>query len=132
MPRPWRFESALVGLAPGDSIVVSSRVGSSEVTPSTWSCLSRFPASATSPRINFAAEGKGSCLGRDLSVCHSGGMDNDKPAKRGGPTIRDLYLGLSDEQLKEAEETSKGTWSWPCASTTASGPTPKVTRSSGL
>jgi len=31
-------------------------------------------------------------------------MDSDKPGKQGGPTIRDLYPGLSDEQLKEAEE----------------------------
>ena len=33
-----------------------------------------------------------------------GGMDNDKPAKEGGPRIRDLHPGLSDQQLKEAEE----------------------------
>ena len=31
-------------------------------------------------------------------------MDNDKLAKESGPTMRDLYPALSDQQLKEAEE----------------------------
>ena len=31
-------------------------------------------------------------------------MENQKSESRDGPTIRDLYPGLSDEQLKEAEE----------------------------
>jgi phosphoglycolate phosphatase-like HAD superfamily hydrolase len=31
-------------------------------------------------------------------------MDDDKPGKQDGPTIRELYPRLSEEQLKEAEE----------------------------